>query len=64
VLVFVFSPKNVAFLQDSNTEIALLYYVALEEGSAASLTPEYDSSGRPHFGTLSRNQVGSRSQER
>jgi hypothetical protein len=32
-------------VQDSNTEIALLYYVALEEGSSATLTPEYDSSG-------------------
>jgi hypothetical protein len=33
------------YIQDSNTEIALLYYVALEEGSSATLIPEYDSSG-------------------
>ncbi len=33
------------YFQDSTTEIALLYYVALEEGSSATLIPEYDSSG-------------------
>ncbi len=33
------------YIQDSTTEIALLYYVALEEGSSATLIPEYDSSG-------------------
>lgn len=31
--------------KDSNVEIALLYYLALEEGSSATLVPEYDSSG-------------------
>jgi hypothetical protein len=33
------------YIQDSTTEIALLYYVALEEGSSATFIPEYDSSG-------------------